>query len=142
LTFAVPAHANKLVVDFELLPVGHHLVLNDGLRVRYYKLSEFIELAKFDAELVKLRKDIQDLGDINNKFKIQMKELERIITIVEDDKVVLRGRADRLEEKWVAAEKLAVENAAGPVWPYVVGAVGVAVGIAGFSMYVAERISD
>jgi hypothetical protein len=128
-------------VEFKLLPPGHTLTMNDGTKVRYYKLNEFIELAAFDKELVKLRTDIQDLGDINNKLKIQMGGLERIIGTLESDKEILRERGLRLEGNWHEAEKELIEASGGPIWSYVVGAAGGVVGAVFLGMWVACKLS-
>lgn len=129
-------------VEFKLLPPGHILTLNDGIKVRYYKLSEFLQLVAFDKELVKLRADIQDMGDINNKLKIQMQVLEtRLIPSLEHDKEILRKRGLRLENNWHKAEKELIDVSGGPIWPYIVGAAGVVVGAVAIGMYVECRLS-
>jgi len=133
----------KVQVEFKLLPTGHALTLNDGIKVRYYKLHEFLELATFDKELVKLRTDFQDLGDLNNKLKIQLDVLEfKLIPTLESDKEILRKRGVRLDEKWEKCEEARVKAEGGPIWPYVVGIAGVVVGAVGTGMYLAEKMSD
>jgi len=128
-------------IEFKLLSPGHALTLNDGIKVRYYMLSEYLELNRFDQELVKLRADFQDLGDLNGKLKVQLDVLEfKLIPTLESDKEILRKRGVRLDEKWTKCEEDLVEAKSGPIWPYVVGIAGVVVGAVGLGMYIGEKL--
>jgi hypothetical protein len=136
------AAGQPTVVEFKILSPGHALTLNSGTKVRYYKLTEFLKLAEFDKELVKLRADVQDLGNLNNKLKIQLRVLEtKLIPTLEHDKELLYKRSDRLEERWHKAEKELVKASGGPIWPYVVGAVGIAVGAVCVGLYVECKLN-
>jgi hypothetical protein len=131
-----------LRIEFKLLPPGNGFTMNDGIKVRYYKLADYMKLAEFDKELVKLRADIQDMGDINQKLKVQLETLEtKLIPTLENDKEVLRKRGLRLEGKWQECEKARVEAEGGPIWPYIVGAAGVIVGAVAVGMYVECKLS-
>lgn len=137
--FCSPAVAAPRIVEFKLLSPGHALTLNDGIKVRYYRLSEYLELNRFDQELVKLRADLQDFGDLNNKLKTQVDVLEhKLIPTLENDKEILRKRGLRLNEKWEKCEEARVDAEGGSILSYVVGAVGAALGIVGVTMWAVE----
>jgi len=136
------ADPSLMRLEFKLLPPGQGLTLNDGIKVRYYRLPDYLKLAEFDKELVKLRADIQDMGDINQKLKIQMETLEtKLIPTLENDKDILRKRGIRLEDKWQQCEESLVKAEGGPIWPYIVGAAGVIVGAVAVGMYVECKLS-
>ena len=122
-------------VVFELLPPGSGGVIN-GARVRYYLLPEFLKLAEFDAELVKLRKDVQDLTTIEAWLRKDLIEKDAVITSLEADKMVLSDQAIRLETNWQKCEKDLANSSMTPIWPYVVGAVGSALGLVGVGLWV------
>lgn len=131
-----------LRIEFKLLPPGNGFTMNDGIKVRYYKLADYMKLAEFDKELVKLRADIQDMGDINQKLTIQLEVLEtKLIPTLESDKEILQKRGLRLEEKWQKCEDELVKAEGGPIWPYIVGAAGVIVGAVAVGMYVECKLS-
>lgn len=136
------AGAQAFKVELKIIPPGHTLTMNSGVKVRYYLLNEWLQLAEADAELFKLRTDIQDLGDINNKLKIQMDGLERIIRTLESDKIILRDRGLRLEKNWYRCESDLIKASGGPVWPYFVAIGGVIVGILGVGMWAGSALSD
>ena len=133
--------AQSFKVELKIIPPGHTLTLNSGVKTRYYLLNEWLQLAEADAELFKLRADIQDLGDINNSLKIQMNSLERIIRTLESDKEILRERGLRLEKNWMGSEKARVRAEGGPIWPYFVAIGGVVVGVLGVGMWAGEKLS-
>lgn len=121
----------QTTVEFKLLPPGHDGQVKDVGQARYYLLDEYLELAVFDKELVKLRADLQDLGDINAKLELQLKEKDKEIASLDRDKNILARRGMRLEKKLYKCEEEVIELAGGPIWPYIVAIVGGAVGIAG-----------
>ena len=99
-------------------------------------------IGHFLHKIIKLRADIQDIGDINNKLKIQIDLLEtKLIPTLESDKELLRKRGIRLEEKWQECEKARVIAEGGPIWPYIVAAAGVVVGAVAVGMYVECKTS-
>jgi len=132
----------QIEVEFKLLPPGGGFTTVSSTKVRYYEFEDYLKLAEFDKELVKLRADVQDIGDISQKLKIQLDVLNtRLIPTLENDKEILLKRGIRLEKKWQESEKARVEAEGGPIWPYIVGAAGVVVGAVAVGMYMECRLS-
>jgi len=129
----------KTTIEFKLMSPGHELVLKDGTRVQYYLLEEYLQLAEFDAELLKLRADSQDLEGLSIKLKLQLEEKDKIILGLEDDKSILTKRGLRLQEGWDKCEEEVIELSGGTIWPYVVGVAGVVVGAVGVGMWVGSH---
>ena len=135
----LPVQAQATVIEFNLMPPGHFGKVQDVGPARYYLLEEYIELAKFDAELVKLRQDIQGYRRIERQLTEQIAAKEKIIESLEADKLLLTNRGLRLEESWKKCEEDLLDASSPPIWPYVVGAVGTIVGAVGLGVYIGTR---
>jgi hypothetical protein len=121
-------------VEFKLLPPGE-LALVDGNKMRVYGLDEWLALAKFDAELMKLRADIVDYTGIVERLEKQLVEKDKQIASLERDKGVMVNRSERLDKELDKCEGEVIELAGGPIWPYIVGGTGAVVGIIGAVMW-------
>jgi hypothetical protein len=132
------AHA-QTVVTFQLLPPGHFGKVQDVGPARYYLLEEYLELAKFDAELVKLRVDILTYQRIDRQRVEQLDAKDQVISTLENDKRVLAGRCERVEGNLETCEKELVKCSGGAIWPYVVGIVGAVIGAVGVGIYIGTR---
>lgn len=124
----------KVTVEFKLLPPGE-LGLVDGNKMRVYNLDEWLALAKFDAELVKLRADVGDYTGIVERLEKQLGEKDKQIASLDRDKGVLANRITRQDENLDKCEKEVIDLAGGPIFPYIVGGVGAVVGIVGIVMW-------
>lgn len=127
--------ANPVTLEFKLLPPGHDGQVQGVGRARYYLLEEYLQLNQFDQELVKLRLDVQDQVAIIDKLELQLKDKDKVISTLESDKEKLNDRVLRLDGALDQCEKDKIDLAGGPIWPYVVGAVGAVVGIVGATMW-------
>lgn len=121
----------QTTIEFKLMPPGSTGQVAKVGRVQYYLLDDYLKLAAFDAELVRLRLDVKDQALIIEKLELQVKDKDAIIATLEKDKDILSKRALRLDGELDECEKKVIDLAGGPIWPYVVGAVGAALGIAG-----------
>ena len=127
--------ANPTTIEFKLIPPGHDGQVQGVGRARYYLLDEYLKLAEFDAELVKLRFDVKDLQDIVDKQEKQLEDKDKAIATLESDKEILAKRALRLDGELDQCEKDKIELAGGPIWPYVVAIGGAVLGIVGATMW-------
>lgn len=138
ITTARPAIA-QTVVSFQLMPPGHDGQVQGVGRARYYLLDEYLQLAGFDSELVKLRADVQDLDTIAAGLKKALSAKDSIIQSLEADKKILADRSLRLEGNLKTCEDSLVDCSDCSIWPYVVGAVGTVLGAVGAGVYLGTR---
>ena len=131
--FCADVHA-QTQVEFKLLPPGN-LGVVEGVKLRVYTLDEWLTLAAFDGELVKLRADVTDYKSITDKLKAVIVEKDKQFSTLEEDKGILLRRGLRLDGELEECEKKVIDLAGGPIWPYIVGAVGAVVGIVGVTMW-------
>jgi len=124
----------QVVVEFKLLPPGELGVVS-GEKHRIYTFDEWLVLAEFDAELVKLRADVKDHEAIVKKLEAVVTEKGKQISSLEKDKDILSKRSLRLDGELEECEKKVIDLAGGPIWPYIVGAAGAVVGIVGITMW-------
>jgi len=110
--------------------------------VRYFRLSEYKLLLQLDFRLQDAEVQLDIYADIDKKYGEIIEEKDKEITTLKEDKQILADRSVRMEEKWHAAEKLAIENAGGPIWPYIVAAAGAVVGIVGVTLYLSTAPWD
>jgi len=125
------------------IPLGKPLELQLELGkelVRYFTLEEFKVLMDVDFRLQAADRQIEVYSDIDVKYGDIVKKKDEIITGLERDKEVLGARSLRMEDNWHKAEKLAIENAGGPIWPYIVAAAGAVVGIVGVTLYLSVEL--
>jgi hypothetical protein len=127
----------QVTVEFKLLPPGELGVVS-GEKHRVYTFDEWLVLAEFDAELVKLRADAADYKAVVEKLEAIAKKKDEQIVTLDKDKDILSKRSLRLDEELDKCEEEKIELAGGPIWPYIVGAVGSVVGIVGITMWAVE----
>jgi septal ring factor EnvC (AmiA/AmiB activator) len=132
--------AAPTTLEFKLLPPGHDGQVQSVGRARYYLLDEYLRLYQFDQELVKLRLDTKDQQEIIAKLELQLADKDKVISTLEDDKRQLNDRVTRLDKNLDDCEKQVIDLSGGPIWPYVVGAVGAVLGIVGGTMWITSRI--
>lgn len=132
------AHA-QTTVTFKLLPPGHDGQVQGVGRARYFLLDEYLKLAEFDAELVKLRLDVLSYQGIERALNDQLAAKEKVIEALESDKKILTERGLRLEENWKKCESDLLEASSPTIWPYIVGAVGAAAGLVGVGIWLGTR---
>lgn len=138
LAFVVPQSLQaQVIVQFKVLPAGHDGQVQSVGRARYYLLNEYLKLAEFDSELVKLRLDVQALTDIETGLKKELAAKDEVIRTLTDDKNILLDRTQRLSSSWQKCEKALADSTT--VWPYIVGAVGASMGLVGVGIWVGTR---
>jgi hypothetical protein len=120
----------QTTVKFEILPPGYDGQVQGVGRARYYPLKEYLELARFDSELVLRRIEADSFVQTENELRTQLNEKDIQIQSLEYDKDILRSRSLRLEESWKACETSLISASTPPIWPYIVAVTGVVVGIA------------
>jgi hypothetical protein len=103
--------------------------------VRYFRLPEFKLLIDTDFRLQSAEKQLSIYLDIDTKYGKIIEEKDKTISRLENDKEILNQRAQRLDTQWREAEKLAIENAGGPWWPYILAGAGAVLGIVGVTLY-------
>lgn len=136
---ATTAAQAQTVVVFQIMPPGHDGQVQGVGRARYYLLDEYLKLAEFDAELVKLRLDLQELQGIEKALKDQLAAKGKIIEGLEHDKTIMASRGLRLEGNLKTCEESLVKCQSPDIWPYIVGAVGVAFGMVGMGIWLGSR---
>ena len=129
----------QTTIEFKILSPGHSGRIQEVGQVRYYLLDEYLQLYAFDGELLKLRQDARDWKAIVEKLEFQLLVKDKIITTLEKDKDILTKRGLRLDKDLNKCEKNVLDCAGGSIWPYVVGVVGAAFGIAGATSYVLSK---
>lgn len=134
---AQPAPA-KTTIEFHLLPPGHELVLEDGKKVRYYLLHEWLELAAADLQLRKLKEEVELKDKLVLDLEVKVKAKDTQITELTGNLQACDGQSARRLGKYQQCEKDLVDAQSGPIWPYVVGAAGAIVGIVGATLAIAD----
>lgn len=122
-------------VEVHYMPLGTELALPSKERVRYFTFDEYKLLLKLDGDLWDTTKRLDIYKDLDLKYRGIVDQKDVIIKTLQDDRLVLTEQLKRSDENWQAAEKRYIDAAGGPVWPYVVGAVGAVVGIVGATLY-------
>ena len=131
--------------DLEFMPKGTELELKldgDLELVRYFRLPEYKLLMQMDFDLQDANKSLLIYKDIDQKYAGVIKQKDVIIQGLRSDIVVKDTRIERVEGLWHAAEEKAIENAGGPIWPYVVAAVGAAVGLVGAGLFLGTQLDS
>jgi hypothetical protein len=129
--------------DIKFMPLGTELQLKlDGEleAVRYFRLPEYKQLVQMDFDLQDTSERLRIYKDLDLKYKNVLEQKDTIIQGLRSDIEVKDARIERVEGLWHAAEKKAIENAGGPIWPYVVGAVGAAVGLVGAGLFLGTQL--
>lgn len=130
-------------VEIHFMPPGTPLELKlEGVktRVQYFTFDEYKLLLKMDQDLWDAMERLRIYKDIDKKYEKIIEQKDTIIGTLQSDIEVKNARIARVEELWHKAEKEAIDNAGGPIWPYVVGAAGAVVGIVGATLYLSERL--
>lgn len=125
-------------VEVHYMPLGTQLKLQSGEQVRYFTFDEYKLLLKLDGDLWDMTQRLVIYKDLDLKYGSIVSQKDIIIKTLQDDKLVLTEQLKRSDENWRAAEKRYIDAAGGPIWPYVVGAVGAVVGIVGSTLYLAS----
>jgi len=128
-------------VEIHYMPAGTPLELKlDGkpVKVRYYLLEEYKLLLKLDADLWSATESLRIYKDLDLKYANVLEQKDEVIRTLQGDIQVKDERIKRVEGLWHDAEQRAIENAGGPIWPYIVGGVGAVVGIVGATLWVSE----
>ena len=128
---AFPVSPENLRVEFHLLPPGHELVLEDGKKVRYYFLHEWLELAAADSKLRELELKTKLIADLEVKVVAQASMIKSQASMLS----ACDTQSARRLKKYEQCEKDLVEVQSGLIWPYLVGATGAAIGIFGTALY-------
>ena len=137
--YCIPEAHSQTTVTFKLLPPGHDGQVQGVGRARYYLLDEYLQLAKLDAEFVKMQVDFGDLSTMIEGLRKEMTAKDTIITTLQADKKILADRGIRLEGNLKKCEDDLVSCSSSCMWPYIVGAVGVAFGLVGMGIWLGSR---
>jgi len=132
-TLSAPVEA-----EVHYMPLGTPLELKlEGqmTRVQYFTFTEYKLLLQMDGKLWDASQRLEIYKDIDLKYAGIIQQKDAIIQTLQDDIVIKDERIKRVEGLWHDAEQEAIDNAGGPIWPYVVGAVGAVVGIVGATLY-------
>lgn len=122
------------------MPPGTMLELPSKEKVRYFTFDEYKLLLKLDGDLWDTTQRLGIYKDLDAKYMAIVGQKDVIIKTLQDDRVVVDEQLKRTTTLWHDAEKRYVDAAGGPIWPYVVGAVGAAVGIIGTTLYVSTLL--
>lgn len=134
LTFPVQALAGPFEYSFKVLPRGEKCEASDHW---CYTLPEFKLLIEYDSELFTLRaksklleEQLQIRADVLGNYQKQIK-------LLLDTVAVLQGENTRITKKWAASDKALQEALYDkPLWPWIVGGVGVAALLAALGIVV------
>jgi len=127
------------IIEFRILPPGHDLELKKGVRVRYYPLDEYLQLAQFDSELWTALRQVETYQEIERVLQTKLDAQDGIIRTLEDDKRILGDRSLRLEDSWQKCENSLAAASIGTIWPYIVAAGGTVLGIVGTTLWLTSR---
>lgn len=135
LALALTLSAAPVEVEVHYMPLGSALTLQDGERVKYFRFEEYKLLLQMDDDLWTANKNLVLYQDLDLKYQGVVNQKDQVIAAYKSDREVLDERLKRTEGLWHAAEKRAVDNAGGSIWPYIVGAAGAVVGIVGATLW-------
>src|SRR5688572_20716754 len=125
-------------VEIHHIPPGMRLELPEFGKMACYTFEEYQDLLRLDGELETALSSLEIYKDLDSKYAEIFRRKDEIIQTMQVDREIMISRMKRMEDNWHAAEKLAVEAAGGPWWPYVLAAGGAVVGIVGVTLYVSE----
>jgi len=138
--FPVQACA-QTIVTFKLMPPGHDGQVEGVGRARYYLLEEYLQLAQFDSELVKLRMDVETLRGVNKALTDQLVAQGAVIKSLLGDVELWRGKSNRIEDRWKQCEADLVSTSSPPLWSYIVAIIGGVVGLGGVAYAIGTKYS-
>lgn len=122
-------------VEFRILPPGHDGQVEGVGRARYYYLGEYLKLAEFDHELFVLRKDMEDLQEVEAALKTILAQQGKELATLHNDIHIWKTRSQRIEESWNTCERQLQSCLTGKVWPYWLGVIGSVVGLVGLAVH-------
>jgi hypothetical protein len=128
-------------VELHYIPSGTPLFLPTGERVQYFVFDEYKLLLTLDNDLWESNQKLQLLQELALKYTDVVAEKDKIIATLSSDKVDLSDKLKRAEDNWHRAELEKIDAASGPVWPYILAAGGVVVGVVGATLAVVFAIS-
>jgi hypothetical protein len=128
-------------IEIFFMAPGEVVKLKSGKLGRGYNLKEWMNLVRIDNALQSSQSQLYLIDDIKLQWTNVLGQKDDIIVTLEADKSILADRSLRLEGKWETCEEDLIGASSGPIWPYVVGIVGGAVGIAGASIAIGMAIS-
>jgi hypothetical protein len=129
-------------VDVHYMPLGTELQLTLGgkkERVRYFTFEEYRLLLMLDGALWDANRRLDIYKDIDLKYAGIIKQKDKIIALLQDDKRILLERSLRLEKNWHKAEEELVDAAGGPWWTYALGITGGVALIVGGTMILVSQ---
>lgn len=131
-----PAVADTLrTLEFRILPPGHDGQVAGVGRARYFYLGEYLKLAEFDHELFVMRKDMENLREVESALKTILAQQGKELATLHNDIHILKTRSQRLEGSWDTCERKLQSCITGKKWPYWVGVIGTVVGLVGIGVH-------
>ena len=94
-----------------------------------------------DGELYTARKQLKLVDGLELKWNQLLEEKDKIILTLEKDRDTYKARSERLQGKWDKCEGDLVDASSGPVWPYILAAVGAGLGILGAGLFIGGELS-
>jgi hypothetical protein len=129
-------------VEIHYMPPGEKIYLPSAKGWgKGFSLEEYKVLLQMDNDLYHARQQLKLMGDLKLKWHHLLEEKDKIITTVESDRDTYKERSERLKEKWGQCEEDLVDAAGGEWWPYVLAAVGAAVGLLGTGLFLGGQLS-
>jgi hypothetical protein len=140
LAFALALSAAPVEVDVHYMPLGTALTLQTGEQVRYFGFEEYKRLLQLDGDLWAANKNLALYRDLDLRYQGVLNMKDSIIEAYKNDRVILDERLKRSDENWHSAEKKLIEASGGPIWPYIVAAGGVVVGVVGVTLWASTLV--
>jgi hypothetical protein len=132
--------AAPAVVELHLMPPGEALTLPTGERVQCFKFEEYKILLHMDNDLWAVKRQLAVYENLEAEYAALAMQKNVVIAALQSDKDVLANQLKRAEDNWHAAEQRAIDNAGGPIWPYVLAGGGAALGV-GAILFLASALS-
>lgn len=130
------AEADTLrTLEFRILPPGHDGQVDGVGRARYFYLGEYLKLAEFDHELFVMRKDMENLREVESALKTILAQQGKELSSLRSDIQILTTRSQRLEGSWSDCEGKLQSCITGKKWPYWLGVIGTVVGLVGLGLH-------
>jgi len=123
-------------VEIHYMPLGTSLTLGTGEKVRYFKFEEYKLLLQLDSELWDANNSLDNYEALVKKLELEGVAKDAVIKTLQDDKVVMGQRLDRMEKNWNDSEKRTIAASSGPIWPYFLAAGGGVLAVVGVTLFV------
>lgn len=124
-------------IEVHYLPDGTRVTLPSGETVQAFNLGEYKQLLQIDADLWASTQKISVLEKMNAGYIMALGESSSISEYLWEDLEILRARNTRLEEKWAQCQDSSESES---LWPYIMGGVGVVVGVLGLGFGVGSAL--